>query len=69
METDGLKWVTAKFPIAFTSACFSALCCDEFIDYIGNAECAARNIQKTSVDIGFYPRDTGKDVRWMAIGV
>lgn len=68
-ETDGLKWVTTTFPIAFTSACFSALCCNEIIRIVGNAECAIRKLQKTSVDIGFYSSDMGKNVRWMAIGV
>ena len=68
-ETDGLKWVTTTFPIAFTSACFSALCCNEIIDSIGIAGCAVRKLQKTSGDSGFYASDMGKNVRWIAIGV
>ena len=68
-ETDSWEWVTTTFPIAFTSACFSALCCDEIIVTINKAECAVRKLQKTSVDIGFYSSDMGRNVRWMAIGV
>lgn len=67
--TDGFKWVTTTFPIAFTSACFSALCCDEIIVTVNKAECAVRKLQKTSVDIGFYSSNAGRNVRWMAIGV
>ena len=68
-EIDDFNWVTTTFPIAFTSACFSALCCDEIIYSFSNTDCAVRNLQKTSVDIGFYSSDMGKNVRWMAIGV
>jgi hypothetical protein len=67
--TDGLKWVTTTFPIAFTSACFSVLCCGEIISSFNNPDCAVKKLQKTSVDIGFYSSDMGKNVRWMAIGV
>lgn len=68
-ENDGFKWVTTTFPIAFTSACFSVLCCGEIIYSFSSTDCAVRKLQKTSVDIGFYLSDMGKNVRWMAIGV
>ena len=68
-QTDNWVLLTATFPIAFARACFSVSCCVELIGSNDDVGSFVRNIKTNSMDIRFRSNPSGRNVRWLALGV